>query len=80
MATDPDDDWQERFEAALKKAGPIIAETIIKDSQRYGTPLILRDKDGALMFLNPYTFARIPPEDFEKPIPYPLPTQIPDDI
>ena len=41
MATDPDDDWQERFEAALKKAGPIIAETIVKDSQRYGTPLIV---------------------------------------
>ena len=35
-------------------------------------------KTDGTIFLNPYTFARSPPEDFEKPIPYPLPTQIPD--
>jgi hypothetical protein len=80
MATDPNDDWQERFEAALKKAGPIIAENIIKDSQRYGTPLILRDENDVMFFCNPYTFERIKAEDFEKPIPYPLPTQIPDGV
>ena len=80
MATDPDDDWQERFEAALKKAGPLIAEKIIKDSQRYGTPLIVIHKTDGTIFLNPSTFERIPREDFEKPIPYPLPTEMPDEV
>jgi hypothetical protein len=80
MATDPEDDWQERFEAALKKAGPLIAEKIIKDSQRYGTPLIVIHKTDGTIFLNPYTFERIPREDFEKPIPYPLPTEMPDEV